>query len=48
MLPTIAQLNAMVLRPFRTQVDIETVALLLALLMVSAGLWHLVLERIEL
>jgi hypothetical protein len=48
MLPTVKQLNAMVLRPFRTSVDLETVALLLALLMVAAGAWHLVLERIEL
>ena len=48
MLPTIAQLNGMVQRPFRQSVDLVTVALLLALLMTAAGAWHLVLERIEL
>jgi hypothetical protein len=48
MLPTLAQLNAMVLRPFRQTVDLETVVLLLALLMVAAGTWQLILERIEL
>ena len=46
--PTLAQINAMVTRPFRMPVDLETVVLLLTLLFVAAGTWHLVLERIEL
>jgi uncharacterized membrane protein len=48
MLPTLAQLNAMVLRPFRVQVDVGLVVLLLALLFVAAGAWHQVLDRVEL
>jgi len=45
---TIAQVNSMLIRPFRQQVDIETLALVLALLLVAAGMWHMVLERVEL
>lgn len=48
MLSTIAAANALLTRPFRKRVDVETTALLLALLIVAAGLWHLVLERVEL
>jgi uncharacterized membrane protein len=48
MLPTLKQLNGMVLRPFKQPVDLETVLLLLALLLIAAGGWHMVLERIEL
>ncbi len=48
MLPTLAQLNAMVLRPFRQPVDLELVLLLLALLLIAAGGWNMVLDRIEL
>jgi uncharacterized membrane protein len=48
MLPTVVQLNAMVLRPFRVRVDIGLIVLLLALLSVAAGAWHLVLDRVEL
>jgi hypothetical protein len=43
----IGQVNAMLLRPFRQQVDVETTALLLVLLLCAAGAWHLVLERVE-
>lgn len=38
----------MLLRPFRTKIDVETAALLLVLLLAAAGAWHLVLERVEL
>lgn len=48
MLATIARVNATLARPFREVVDVETVALILALLLVAAGGWHLVLERLEL
>jgi hypothetical protein len=47
-LPTVAQLNRMVLKPFGEQVDVQTVALLLVLVLALAGAWHLTLERIEL
>jgi len=47
-LATIGQVNAMLLRPFRQRVDIETLVLLLALLLVATGSWHLILERVEL
>lgn len=45
---TISQVQQMALRPFRQQVDIEMTVLLLALLLVAAGAWHMVLERVEL
>lgn len=45
---TVGQVNAMLWRPFRTRVDLETAVLLLALLLVVTGGWHLVLERVEL
>lgn len=45
---TIGQIASMAVRPFRTEVDLETTALLLALLLVACGGWHLVLERLEL
>jgi hypothetical protein len=48
MTATLAQINAMVLRPFRQRADLPTVALLLVLLLAAAGAWHLVLERVEL
>jgi len=44
----VAQVNAMMLRPFRQRVDLESVVLLLVLLLVITGGWHLVLERVEL
>jgi hypothetical protein len=46
-LSTVGAVNSTVLRPFRQQVDITTVALLLVLLLAVAGQWHLVLERVE-
>jgi hypothetical protein len=45
---TIGQINKMLWRPFRQRVDMETAVLLLALLLVLCGGWHLVLERVEL
>lgn len=48
MLRTIGQVNGMLLRPFREPVDLETAVLLLVLLGLAAGAWHLVLERVEL
>lgn len=45
---TLQQVNGMFLRPFREKVDIETVILLLVLWGCVTGMWHLVLERIEL
>lgn len=47
-LSSVTQLQATLLRPFRQQVDLTTVALLLVLLLAAAGQWHLVLERVEL
>lgn len=44
----VGQVNAVLLRPFQQQVDLLTVALVLALLLVVSGLWHITLERIEL
>lgn len=44
----VGQICATVRRPFREQIDLETVVLLLALLLVAAGAWHMVLERVEL
>ncbi len=37
----------MLLRPFRQQVDLATVALVLVLLLAGSGMWHLVLARID-
>lgn len=48
MVETIAGINALVLRPFRERVDIEGLVLLLVLATALAGMWHLVIERIEL
>ncbi len=45
---TARQVNAVALRPFRTEVDMTTVGLVLVLLLAAAGMWHLTLERIEL
>jgi hypothetical protein len=45
---TASQINQMMLRPFRVEVDLETVALALALVLVATGGWHFILERVEL
>ncbi len=44
---TVGRVNAMLLRPFRQRVDLVTVALVLVLLLVAGGMWHLVIERID-
>ncbi len=44
---TAGNVNGMLLRPFRQRVDLTTVTLLMVLLLVIAGQWHLVLERVE-
>ncbi len=43
----VGQVNSMLLRPFRQQVDMVTVALVLVLLLAASGMWRLVLERID-
>lgn len=48
MLSSILAANAILTRPFRQQVDVETVVLALALALIATGGWHLVLERIDL
>jgi hypothetical protein len=45
---SVGQVNRVLLRPFQQEVDLLTVALVLALLLVVSGLWHITLERIEL
>lgn len=45
---TPSQINTLLLRPFRQEVDLETVSLLIVLVLVASGMWHLVLERVEL
>lgn len=47
-LVAIGQVDAMLKRPFRQMVDLELVFLLLAFLLVAAGAWHMVVERLEL
>lgn len=44
---TLGQVNAMLLRPFRQRVDLPTVVLVLVLLLAGSGMWHLVLERLD-
>lgn len=45
---TVWRVNALLLRPFAQRVDALDVALVLVLLLAISGMWHLVLERIEL
>jgi hypothetical protein len=45
---TVQRVNGILLRPFRQRVNLLDAALLLALLLAIAGMWHLVLERLEL
>lgn len=45
---TVAGFNRAMLRPFRQQVSIVDVALALVLVLVIAGQFHLILERVEL
>lgn len=47
MLATVLAVNTLLTRPFRQEVDIETVVLTLALVLFAAGAWHLVLETVE-
>lgn len=42
-LGTVAQVNAVFLRPFTQQVDIVNLLLLFVLLLVASGLWHITL-----
>lgn len=44
---TASRINAMLLRPFRQQVDITTAVLLFVLLLTIAGQWHLILAKVE-
>lgn len=44
---TIQRVNGILLRPFRQRVSLVDTALLLVLLLVVTGLWHIVLERID-
>lgn len=48
MLATVLAVNDLLTRPFREEVDLETVFLTLALALFAAGAWHLVLEKVEL
>lgn len=45
---TVTRVNGILLRPFRQRVNLLDAALLLVLLLAVAGMWHLVLERLEL
>ena len=44
---TLGQVNGTLLRPFRQSVSLLDVALVLALLLTVAGMWHLVLDQVE-
>jgi hypothetical protein len=44
---SVRQVNAMALRPYVEQVDLVTLLLAFAILMLIAGQWHLVLEKVE-
>lgn len=44
---TVRQVNAMALRPYRQRVDLINLGLALAILLLIAGQWHLVVEKLE-
>lgn len=45
MVKMLAAANTMALRPFHRAVDMESLVLLLGLVLVVTGMWHLILER---
>jgi hypothetical protein len=47
MFATIANANAILLRPFRQRVDVETVALALVFALFAAGAWHITLSTLR-
>jgi hypothetical protein len=43
----VAQVNSALFAPFRKQIPLGTLALVLALALVASGMWKLVLDRVD-
>jgi hypothetical protein len=46
-LNAVAQVNSVLFAPFRKQIPLGTLLLVLALALVASGMWHMVLERVD-